>query len=140
MRPNLSSTKVHASPRKWVAKRNTSSTQVQNLRRLASPFGQGLKLQRTFEFSQVKTRRRFLGSNRETSSTQNVLRTLQDGRAHEIQSQSNGSFLYPKLKNGKIILGFFSMHFQSWIKKNYITNILKDSRAQIYLQRRDKHM
>ena len=94
-----------------------NETQVQNLRRLASPFGQGLKLQRTFEFSQVKTRRRFLGSNRETSSTQNVLRTLQDGGAHEIQSQSNGSFLYPKLKNGKIILGFFSTHFQSRIKK-----------------------
>ena len=61
LRPNLRSTKVNASPRKssqvddmqvvasrWyasrrklVAKRNSSWTQVQNLRLLASPFGQG---------------------------------------------------------------------------------------------------
>ena len=53
LRPNLSSTKVNASPRKssqvdasprkWVAKRSASWTQVQNLRRIASPFGQGLR-------------------------------------------------------------------------------------------------
>ena len=33
------SSQVDASRRKWVAKRNARSTQVQNLRRLASPFG-----------------------------------------------------------------------------------------------------
>ena len=42
LRTNLSSTKVHPSHRKWVGKRNASWTQVENLRRLASPFGQGL--------------------------------------------------------------------------------------------------
>ena len=36
------STQVIVNPRKWLAKRNASWTQVQNLRRLASPFGQGL--------------------------------------------------------------------------------------------------
>ena len=35
------STQVLASRCKWVAKRNASWTQVQNLCRLASPFGQG---------------------------------------------------------------------------------------------------
>ena len=35
---------VNASRRKWVAKRNASWTQVQNLRRLASPFGQRLNV------------------------------------------------------------------------------------------------
>ena len=34
---------LDASQRKWVAKRNTSRTQVEHLRRLASPFGQGFK-------------------------------------------------------------------------------------------------
>ena len=51
--PNLSSTKVNTSPRnllqadaspcKRVAKQNASWTQVQNLCRLASPFGQGFR-------------------------------------------------------------------------------------------------
>ena len=44
LRTNLSSTKVNApSRRKWVTKRNASWPQVENLRRLASPFGQGFK-------------------------------------------------------------------------------------------------
>ena len=37
------SMQVDASPRKWVAKRNETWTQVQNLRRLTSSFGQGFK-------------------------------------------------------------------------------------------------
>ena len=36
------SSQVDASQHKWVAKWNTSWTQVQNLCRLVSPFGQGL--------------------------------------------------------------------------------------------------
>ena len=39
-RINLSSPKVIASPRKWVAKRNASWTQVKHLRWIASPFGE----------------------------------------------------------------------------------------------------
>ena len=42
LRANLSSTKVNPWQPKWVAKRNASWTQVENLCRLASPFGQGL--------------------------------------------------------------------------------------------------
>ena len=41
LRINLSSTKVNASPRRWVDKRNVSWTWVDNFRRLASVFGQG---------------------------------------------------------------------------------------------------
>ena len=53
LHPNLSSTKVNASPRKllqvdasrhkWVAKRSASWTQVQKLHRLPSSFGQVLQ-------------------------------------------------------------------------------------------------
>ena len=41
LRINLSLTKVNASPRRWVDKRNVSWTWVDNFRRLASVFGQG---------------------------------------------------------------------------------------------------
>ena len=37
------SSQVDASQRKWVAKQKAIWMQVQNLRRLASPFGQGLR-------------------------------------------------------------------------------------------------
>ena len=43
LRTNLSSTKLDASPRKQMAKRNASWTHVGNLRLLVSPFGKGLK-------------------------------------------------------------------------------------------------
>ena len=38
----LKLTHVITSQRKWMVKRNTSWTQIENLRRLANPFGQGL--------------------------------------------------------------------------------------------------
>ena len=41
VRINLRSTKVNASPRKWVARQNARWTQVEHLRWLASPFYQG---------------------------------------------------------------------------------------------------
>ena len=43
LRTNLSSTKVNASHRKWVSQQSASWTQVENLRWLTSPFGQGFK-------------------------------------------------------------------------------------------------
>ena len=56
LRPNLSSTRVHASRRKWVAKRNASWTPVQNLRRLANPFGQGLIYMAAFSLPKANFR------------------------------------------------------------------------------------
>ena len=47
------SVQVHVSCRKWVAKRNASWIQVQNLRQLASPFGQGFTFHWTVQDLEV---------------------------------------------------------------------------------------